>query len=188
MRLLVTGGTGFIGSHLAEDGRRRGAEVVVLGLADRPEEQANAALLARQGVEILPGSITDPELCARAMRGRHARVPPRGRDAGGREERRVLRVGESRRHAPPARGGRRRGGSSGSSTAARSGSTGIGRPGVTTEAVAAPPGNIYERTKVAAERLVRELAPERGRAVQRSCGPPTCTARATSGCSSCSRA
>lgn len=42
MKLLVTGGTGFIGSHLAEDARRRGAEVVVLGLVDRPEEQANA--------------------------------------------------------------------------------------------------------------------------------------------------
>ena len=40
MRLLVTGGTGFIGSHLAEQGRRAGAEVVVLGLADRPEERA----------------------------------------------------------------------------------------------------------------------------------------------------
>jgi len=66
MRLLVTGGTGFIGSHLAEEGRRRGAEVVVLGLTDRPEEQANAALLQRQGVQILAGSITDEALCRRA--------------------------------------------------------------------------------------------------------------------------
>ena len=69
MRLLVTGGTGFIGSHLAEEGRRRGAEVVVLGLTDRPEEQANAALLSGMGVEVLPGSITDAELCRRAARG-----------------------------------------------------------------------------------------------------------------------
>ena len=69
MKLLVTGGTGFIGSHLAEEGRRRGAEVVVLGLTDRPEERANAEMLAQQGVAILPGSITDGELCARAMRG-----------------------------------------------------------------------------------------------------------------------
>ena len=42
MKLLVTGGTGFIGSHLAEDARRRGAEVVVLGLTERPEERGNA--------------------------------------------------------------------------------------------------------------------------------------------------
>ena len=62
MKLLVTGGTGFIGSHLAEEGRRRGAEVVVLGLTGRPEEQANAALLSRMGVEVVSGSITDADL------------------------------------------------------------------------------------------------------------------------------
>ena len=159
MKLLVTGGTGFIGSHLAEEGRRRGAQVVVLGLADRPEEQANAALLARQGVEILPGSITDEELCAAGHARRHPRVPPRRGDAGGREERRVLRGGEPRR----ARGGcwtrRRRHGSSGSSTAARSGSTATARRGSPPSSRRSGPGNIYERTKVAAERMVRELAP-----------------------------
>jgi nucleoside-diphosphate-sugar epimerase len=69
MRLLVTGGTGFIGSHLAEEGRRRGAEVTVLGLTDRPEERANAHRLAGQGVEVISGSITDAELCSRAARG-----------------------------------------------------------------------------------------------------------------------
>jgi len=69
MRLLVTGGTGFIGSHLALEGRRRGAEVVVLGLDERPEEQANIALLSAAGVEILPGSITDAARCTEAARG-----------------------------------------------------------------------------------------------------------------------
>src|SRR5919205_4628586 len=69
MRLLVTGGTGFIGSHLAEEGRRRGAEVIAFGLIDRPEEQANAEHLKKLGAEVLPGSITDPELCRHAMRG-----------------------------------------------------------------------------------------------------------------------
>ena len=72
MRLLVTGGTGFIGSHLAEEGRRRGAEVVVLGLSGRPEEQANAALLSRAGVEVLSGSITDSDLCHLSSRRRNA--------------------------------------------------------------------------------------------------------------------
>jgi nucleoside-diphosphate-sugar epimerase len=69
MRLLVTGGTGFIGSHLAEEGRRRGAEVVAFGLTDRPEEKANAELLSRLGAEVISGSITDAELCRRAARG-----------------------------------------------------------------------------------------------------------------------
>ena len=44
MRLLVTGGTGFIGSHLAEEGRRRGAEVVVLGLTERAEQNTKTML------------------------------------------------------------------------------------------------------------------------------------------------
>ena len=104
MRLLVTGGTGFIGSHLAEAGRRRGAEVVVLGLTDRPEEQANVELLRRQGVEVLPGSITDAELCRRAVRGAthvfHLAVAMRE----GAKQRRVLRVDQSGRHPAPARG------------------------------------------------------------------------------------
>ena len=70
MRLLVTGGTGFIGSHLAEEGRRRGADVVVLGLTRRPEERANAELLSRMGAEVLPGSITESVL------GPAAEAPP----------------------------------------------------------------------------------------------------------------
>jgi nucleoside-diphosphate-sugar epimerase len=41
MRLLVTGGTGFIGSHLAEAGRRRGAEVVVLGAVSYTQIRAH---------------------------------------------------------------------------------------------------------------------------------------------------
>ena len=41
MRVLVTGGTGFIGSHLAERVLRSGNQAVVLGLADLPEEKNN---------------------------------------------------------------------------------------------------------------------------------------------------
>ena len=69
MRLLVTGGTGFIGSHLAAEGRRRGAEVVAFGLTDRPEEKANADLLSGMGAEVISGSITDADLCRKATRG-----------------------------------------------------------------------------------------------------------------------
>ena len=161
MKLLVTGGTGFIGSHLAEEGRRRGAQVVVLGLADRPEEQANAALLARQGVEILPGSITDQELCARAMRGVthvfHLAVAMR---EGGKSDEffEAVNLDGTRRLLDAARAGR----------VARFiycstiGIYGHRAPGITTEQTPLRPGNIYERTKVAAERLVGELAPAAG--------------------------
>jgi len=161
MRLLVTGGTGFIGSHLAEEGRRRGAQVAVLGLVDRPEEQANAALLARQGVEILPGSITDPELCARAMRGAthvfHLAVAMR---EGGKSDEFFETVNLD--------GTRRLLESAGSGRVERFvycstiGIYGHRAPGITNEQSPLRPGNTYERTKVAAERMVRELAPAAG--------------------------
>ena len=158
MRLLVTGGTGFIGSHLAEEGRRRGAQVAVLGLTDRPEERANAELLARQGIEILAGSITDPELCARAMRGVthvfHLAVAMR---EGGKSDEffETVNLEGTRRLLVAAGAGR-------VERFVYCGTIGIyghRAPGITTEESALRPGNIYERTKVAAERMVRELAP-----------------------------
>jgi nucleoside-diphosphate-sugar epimerase len=159
MKLLVTGGTGFIGSHLAEEGRRRGAEVVVLGLTDRPEERANAELLARQGVAIMPGSITDAELCQRAMRGVthvfHLAVAMR--EGGKRDEFFETVNLEGTRRLLEAAGAAR------VERFVYCGTIGIyghRAPGITTEDSPLHPGNIYERTKVAAERLVRELAPQ----------------------------
>jgi dihydroflavonol-4-reductase len=158
MRLLVTGGTGFIGSHLAEEGRRRGASVAVLGLAERPEERANAELLARQGVEIFPGSITDEELCRRAMRGVthvfHLAVAMR---EGGKRDEFFEKVNlEGTRQLLEAAGAAR------VERFVYCGTIGIyghRAAGITTEMSPLNPGNIYERTKVAAEQLVRELAP-----------------------------
>lgn len=161
MKLLVTGGTGFIGSHLAAEGRRRGAEVVVLGLTDRPEEQANAELLTRMGVEVIPGSITDAELCRRAARGAthifHLAVAMR---EGGKSDAFFESINlDGTRHLLEA------------ATAQRverfvyCGTIGIyghRAPGITSEDSALAPGNIYERTKVSAERLVREFAEKCG--------------------------
>lgn len=161
MRLLVTGGTGFIGSHLAEEGRRRGAEVVVLGLTDRPEEQANVELLRRLGVEILPGSITDAELCHRAIRGVthvfHLAVAMR---EGAKQDEFFESINlDGTRHlleASQKRGVER------FIYCSTIGIYGHRAAGVTTEQAALRPGNIYERTKVSAERMVRQLAPETG--------------------------
>ncbi|AWM36890.1 UDP-glucose 4-epimerase [Gemmata obscuriglobus] len=63
---LVTGGAGFIGSHLVEDLVRRGRPVRVLddfstGLRD------NLARLS--GVEVVEGSLTDAAAVARAVKG-----------------------------------------------------------------------------------------------------------------------
>lgn len=156
MRLLVTGGTGFIGSHLAEEGRRRGAEVVVLGLTDRPEEQANVELLRRQGVEILPGSITDGELCQRAMRGVthvfHLAVAMR---EGAKQDEffESVNLDGTRQllEASQKRGVQR------FVYCSTIGIYGHRVPGITTETSPLAPGNVYERTKVAAEGMVRQF-------------------------------
>jgi nucleoside-diphosphate-sugar epimerase len=161
MRLLVTGGTGFIGSHLAEEGRRRGAEVTVLGLTDRPEERANADRLARQGVEVISGSITDIELCGRSARGAthifHLAVAMR---EGGKKDEffEAVNLEGTRRLLEAAAAGR----VERFVYCSTIGIYGHRVPGVTREAAPLAPGNVYERTKVAAEQMVRELAPPRG--------------------------
>ncbi len=157
MKLLVTGGTGFIGSHLAQEGRRHGAEVVVLGLTDRPEERANAGLLSRMGAEVVPGSITDAELCRQAARGVthifHLAVAMR---EGGKGDEFFESINlDGTRHLLQAATTERVRRFVYCSTI---GIYGHRAPGITTEESALSPGNIYERTKVTAERLVRDFA------------------------------
>jgi nucleoside-diphosphate-sugar epimerase len=160
MRLLVTGGTGFIGSHLAEQGRRLGAEVVVLGLADRPEERANVELLRRQGVQVVPGSITDPDLCGQALRGAthvfHLAVAMREGAKSDQFFESVNLDGTLRLLEASVEAGVRR-----FVYCSTIGIYGHRAPGITRESSPLAPGNVYERTKVAAERLVRELGAKR---------------------------
>jgi nucleoside-diphosphate-sugar epimerase len=61
-RALVTGGGGFIGSHLVERLRARGDEVTILARGHYP------ALEAR-GVRAIRGDVTDPEVTRRACEG-----------------------------------------------------------------------------------------------------------------------
>ncbi|MGH7214437.1 MAG: NAD-dependent epimerase/dehydratase family protein, partial [Tepidisphaeraceae bacterium] len=65
-RALVTGGAGFIGSHLADALARLGASVVVL---DNLAGGSRQNLSAIAPVEFVEGSILDPAVVARAMRG-----------------------------------------------------------------------------------------------------------------------
>jgi UDP-glucose 4-epimerase len=64
---LVTGGAGFIGSHLADDLVRRGRPVRVFD----DFSTGRAQNLAHHGnrVEVVEGSLTDPAAVAKAMRG-----------------------------------------------------------------------------------------------------------------------
>ena len=69
MRILVTGGAGFIGSHFAKRLVAGGDEVVVL---DCLAYSGNRANLEGADVEIHHGDIADPEAVATAAAGCHA--------------------------------------------------------------------------------------------------------------------
>src|ERR1700744_4013233 len=62
MRVLVTGGAGFIGSHVVDKLRARGHEPVIYDQRPSPWHEADA-------VETVIGSITDREALQRALEG-----------------------------------------------------------------------------------------------------------------------
>jgi len=64
MKVLVTGATGFVGSHLAEALRRRGDEVTALA-----RSASKAAALAPLGVRVVPGDLHDRAALQRAAEG-----------------------------------------------------------------------------------------------------------------------
>lgn len=66
MRVLVTGGAGFIGSHFVKRLLAHGDEVVVL---DKLTYAGNPANLDGVSAELIVGDIADPEAVARAARG-----------------------------------------------------------------------------------------------------------------------
>jgi nucleoside-diphosphate-sugar epimerase len=61
MNILITGGTGFIGSRLALRCLERGDDVLILGQANTPAEEGNRKLLESRGAAVTLGSVTDRE-------------------------------------------------------------------------------------------------------------------------------
>jgi 2-alkyl-3-oxoalkanoate reductase len=64
MKALVTGATGFVGSHLTEALRRRGDDVTALA-----RSASKAAALAPLGVRVVPGDLHDRAALQRAVEG-----------------------------------------------------------------------------------------------------------------------
>jgi nucleoside-diphosphate-sugar epimerase len=62
--ILLTGATGFVGSHVARELRRLGARLVLFARSERKAEAWRG-----QGVEVRLGDLTDSNACARAIAG-----------------------------------------------------------------------------------------------------------------------
>ena len=68
-RVLITGGAGFIGSHLADELLRRGCRVRVLdSLVTQVHGESRPDYLD-DGVELLRGDLRDDATVRRALRG-----------------------------------------------------------------------------------------------------------------------
>ena len=69
MKILVTGGTGFIGSRLALDARARGHQIVVAGQLNSDAERARFTELSQAGIGIEQGPLQDAEYARRICAG-----------------------------------------------------------------------------------------------------------------------
>lgn len=69
MKVLITGGTGFIGSRLALKCLERGYDVKVLGQENTPTEAENSELVEKKGAEVVLASVADKELLHQHLEG-----------------------------------------------------------------------------------------------------------------------
>jgi dihydroflavonol-4-reductase len=67
VKMLVTGGTGFIGSRLALAARDLGHSIVVAGQLNTDAERTRAQELARAGIVLEQGSLQDPAYARRVV-------------------------------------------------------------------------------------------------------------------------
>lgn len=68
-KVLVTGGTGFIGSTLARSCLAQGDEVRILGQANTHAESENLQRLNEEGFKIVEGSVVDENTVRKAVEG-----------------------------------------------------------------------------------------------------------------------
>ncbi len=64
MKILVTGATGFVGGHVAEELTKRGHQVVTIA-----RSSSDTAFLNKLGVAIVPGDLTDVTAQEQAIAG-----------------------------------------------------------------------------------------------------------------------
>ena len=68
-RIMLTGGSGFIGCQLARYALQRGHAVTVTSAVNSDAERERVATLARAGIDVVIAPLDDPASLARALRG-----------------------------------------------------------------------------------------------------------------------
>jgi dihydroflavonol-4-reductase len=158
LRLLVTGASGFIGSRLALHLQRAGVDAIFTGRDASDAEHARLKELAAAGVAVHLGDLRELDFVRKIVAGRNAILHLAAAQHEGHlsdEHFRSVNIGATRlllEASAPA--GVRRfvyGGTIGIHGSSTSGAI--------SEDSAPDPLNIYTRTKLAAEAVVREFAP-----------------------------
>jgi nucleoside-diphosphate-sugar epimerase len=153
VRILITGGTGFLGSRLAIRHRGAGDEVRIVGKEATPLEASNAQALRDAGADVRIGDFGDEALMGDALGGvdRVVHIAAAMREAN---------VGDDHFHEVNVRGTQRllaacrQAGVPRFLYCSTAGVVGTDR-GVTTDEDSEPrPRDIYQTTKLAAERAV----------------------------------
>ena len=158
MRLLLTGGSGFIGSRLALAARERSLDVITTGQINNDWERSRVAELDRAGIVIAAGRLQDAAFARQVVAGCDLVIHL----AAAQHESNVpdsyfedVNVGGTRTLIEASH----RAGVKRFVFGSTIGVYGSAAQGKLDEESATHPDNIYGRTKLAAEQVVREYAP-----------------------------
>lgn len=156
MNVVITGGTGFIGSRLALELVEAGNSLTALGQANTPAEADNMARLERAGVRVVKASVTDPAALAAALRAAetvfHLAAAQHEMNVPDRHFHQVNVTGTRNVLEAALRAGVRR--------VVHGSTIGVYGParGVIDESTPCRPDNIYGRTKLEGERVALSYA------------------------------
>lgn len=161
MRIFVTGATGFVGRHFVEHALAASHDVSAL---HRPESSGRQALvedLRRRGVSFHPGDVGDRASLEQALRGAGCvcHFASAFRETGVTEDYFLAVNVAGARNAVEAAAGQ---GVRRFVFCSTAGIYGSRVPGIVDEATPVNPANIYERSKVEAEDVVRKAAAAHG--------------------------